>query len=61
MDFKLIKVLIFFQLRLITSSAWIHDAKIIDFEVGFDDILPVNYFYVQLVDVYGRKLVNQTN
>lgn len=37
------------------STCWIHDAKVIGFDLVSQSVLPVNYFFVQLVDVYGRK------
>ena len=37
------------------STCWIHDARIIGFNLMEENVLPVNYFYVQLIDVYGRK------
>lgn len=39
------------------STCWIHDATIIGSDLIQNSVLPVNYFYVQLIDVYGRKWV----
>lgn len=45
----------FLVLGISTSTCWIHDAKVIGIDLVRESILPVNYFFVQLVDVYGRK------
>lgn len=38
------------------SHGWIHDAKIIATDLIKNKInLPVNYFYVQFVNVYDQK------
>lgn len=37
------------------ATSWIHDANIIGFELVQKSVLPVNYFFVQLNDIYGRK------
>lgn len=37
------------------STCWIHDGKVVGFDLVRKSVLPVHYFYVQLVDVYGRK------
>lgn len=44
-----------FVFGLSLASCWIHDVKIIGFDLVQHSVLPVNYFFVQLVDVYGRK------
>lgn len=40
---------------LSTLNCWVHDGKVNGIELIAQSVLPVNYFYVQLVDVYGRK------
>ncbi|CRL01387.1 CLUMA_CG014350, isoform A [Clunio marinus] len=52
------KVLFLLFLTFSLSSSWVHDGRIIGFELVRDAVLPVNYFFVQLVDVYGRNFTN---
>lgn len=33
----------------------IYDVKILGFDLIKQSALPVNYFFVQLIDIYGRK------
>lgn len=37
------------------TTCWIHDVNVIGLELVLKSVLPVNYFFVQLLDIYGQK------
>lgn len=52
---KFLIVIFLLSLKPSHSHTWIHDAKVIDFDIAINNILPVYYFYAQFIDVYGRR------
>jgi hypothetical protein len=49
------KILIFL-VQISVSLSWVHDGKTIGIGLIKNSVnLPVNYFYVQLINIYGQK------
>ncbi|KAG5674713.1 hypothetical protein PVAND_004665 [Polypedilum vanderplanki] len=55
----MIKLLIIL-IKLTSTLCWIHDAKVIDADLIENNILPVNYFFVQFNNVYGLNITHLT-
>lgn len=47
-------VLLLTEFFAFSLSAWIHEGVVVHDRLH-QNVLPVNYFFVQLIDVYGRK------
>ena len=48
-------VALLFVCGISSSFGWIHDAKVFGLDLVNANVLPVNYLFFQLTDVYGRK------
>lgn len=37
------------------ANCWIHDANVIGLDLVEKSVLPISYFFVQYINVYGQK------